>query len=169
MRTLLLVTIMLFSVPTALACTCVVDDLEEAERQEYERADLVFSGYLVDEQLSPLAPCVPGETERSQSFVPRASFKVVISDKGVDEGEVIVANLADHPYVHYDSDCNLVAQGNSCQSEFDRSYYGSEARPIWMAFTYVDGELWANGHMCSAFVGEDGARIVAKYSKRDKS
>ena len=169
MRVLSLFTLAMMSAPTALACSCVVDDLDAAERTEYEQADLVFNGYLLGEQLSPLAPCVPGENDRNASFIPRASFKVVHADKGVAVGEVVVANLADHFHSSYDQDCRLVSHGTSCHSEFDRTLYGSEGRPIWMAFRYIDGELWTNGQACSAFSAESGARIVAKYSKRGKN
>ena len=169
MRRLFLSSLMLFGAPAAMACSCVVDDVEQAERDEYERADLVFNGYLMREQLSPMAPCVPGEVDPNDFSAPRATFKVLHADKGVEDGEVIVANLTDHPWVHYDTACDLISFGNSCQTEFERSYYGSAARPIWMAFKNVEGELWSLGPMCSAFSGDNGARVVAKYSKRDKS
>lgn len=165
LRTALLSFSILLAVQTASACSCAVEDEWAAAAAEYESADVVFEGYLVGHQKTPLVNCATNAVP-SDPFQPIGLFKVVEADKGVSKHSTITAKLAGVLEVTYDEHCTLMEIGDSCQHSFNSEAYGSADSPKWLAFTLRNGELWANAHNCSAFPGI-GQEVVDRFSKRD--
>ena len=167
MRTLLLSSLMLFGAPTALACSCVVDDEMASAEREYKDAQVVFKGYLLGQQLVPMQSCNEYNPPKDP-FHPVGLFKVVEADKGTSDGATVVARLGGVFAQRFDENCNLYETGTSCQHSFDASQFGRTHDPKWLAFSLHNGVLYANSQDCSGF-SSNGQAVVNRLSKRDKS
>jgi len=150
----------------ANACSCIIEDEWNSAKREYVAAEVVFKGYLITHQLQPIKYCNPYNVPTDENYA-IGTFKVIQADKGVTNGEVIVANLGGVNGTRYVEDCELEQAGTSCTHEFYRPAYGTKSEPVWFVMNFHNGALWDNSIGCTAF-RSNVEKIVDRYSKKDK-